>query len=33
VEAEEEFAPADLPALVRELVEDGPPERPIEVGV
>ncbi len=31
-EAEEEFAPADLPALVRALVENGPPERPIEVG-
>jgi len=31
-EAEEEFAPADLPALVRMLVESGPPERPIEVG-
>lgn len=30
--SEEEFAPADLPALVRALAEDGPPERPIEVG-
>ena len=30
--AEERFAPADLPALVRALAEDGPPERPIEVG-
>lgn len=30
--SEEEFAPADLPALVRALLEDGPPERPIEVG-
>ncbi len=27
------FAPADLPALVRRLVEQGPPERPVEVGV
>jgi 8-oxo-dGTP pyrophosphatase MutT (NUDIX family) len=32
-EAEETFAPTDLPELVRALVEDGPPERPIEVGV
>jgi 8-oxo-dGTP pyrophosphatase MutT (NUDIX family) len=31
-EAEEEFAPADLPALVRTLVDNGPPERPIVVG-
>jgi 8-oxo-dGTP pyrophosphatase MutT (NUDIX family) len=31
--AEETFAPTDLPALVRALLEDGPPERPIEVGV
>jgi 8-oxo-dGTP pyrophosphatase MutT (NUDIX family) len=29
----EEFAPADLPALVRRLVERGPPERPIRVGI
>lgn len=29
----EEFAPADLPALVRRLAEQGPPERPIRVGV
>ncbi|WP_166177902.1 NUDIX hydrolase [Rubrobacter tropicus] len=29
----EEFAPAELPALVRRLVEHGPPERPIEVGI
>jgi len=29
----EEFAPADLPALVRRLAERGPPERPIRVGV
>lgn len=29
---DEEFAPADLPALVRSLLRDGPPERPIEVG-
>jgi len=28
----EETAPADLPALVRRLVEDGPPARPVEVG-
>ena len=27
------LAPADLPALVRELVEYGPPRRQIEVGV
>ena len=27
-----EFAPTDLPTLVRALVEDGPPERPIRVG-
>lgn len=26
------FAPADLPALVGALVEDGPPERPTDVG-
>ncbi len=30
---EEEFAPADLPALVRGLLEEGPPERPVKVGV
>lgn len=29
----EEFAPADLPALVRRLAERGPPRRPIRVGV
>jgi 8-oxo-dGTP pyrophosphatase MutT (NUDIX family) len=29
----EELAPAGLPALVRELVEHGPPQSPIEVGV
>jgi 8-oxo-dGTP pyrophosphatase MutT (NUDIX family) len=29
----ERFAPADLPALVRELVEEGPPERPVVVGI
>ena len=28
----EEFAPADLPALVRRLVERGPPDRPFRVG-
>ena len=28
----EAFAPADLPALVRRLVERGPPERPLRVG-
>ncbi|MDQ3910219.1 MAG: NUDIX domain-containing protein [Actinomycetota bacterium] len=31
-EAEETFAPIDLPTLVRMLVEGGPPEQPIEVG-
>ncbi len=31
-EVEEEFAPAELPAFVRTLVEGGPPEQPIEVG-
>jgi 8-oxo-dGTP pyrophosphatase MutT (NUDIX family) len=31
--SDEEFAPADLPALVRNLVEEGPPERPVAVGV
>jgi 8-oxo-dGTP pyrophosphatase MutT (NUDIX family) len=30
---DERFAPADLPALVRSLVEEGPPEHPIAVGV
>jgi ADP-ribose pyrophosphatase YjhB (NUDIX family) len=30
--ADERFAPAKLPALVRKLVEEGPPERPITVG-
>ena len=29
---DERFAPATLPALVRELVEEGPPGRPIAVG-
>ncbi len=29
---EEEFAPAKLPMLVRALVENDPPEQPIEVG-
>ena len=29
----ERFAPANLPALVRELVEEGPPEYPVLVGV
>jgi 8-oxo-dGTP pyrophosphatase MutT (NUDIX family) len=28
----EEFAPADLPALVQRLVKSGPPERPLRVG-
>lgn len=32
-DTDEQFAPADLPALVRALVEQGPPERPLEVGV
>lgn len=31
-ESVEEFAPADLPTLVRALVENGPPEGPIRVG-
>ena len=31
--ATEEFAPEDLPALARRLVEYGPPENPLEVGV
>ena len=30
---DERFAPADLPVLVRALVELGPPERPVAVGV
>jgi 8-oxo-dGTP pyrophosphatase MutT (NUDIX family) len=30
---DERFAPADLPNLTRELVEKGPPERPVVVGV
>jgi 8-oxo-dGTP pyrophosphatase MutT (NUDIX family) len=30
-ESVEEFAPADLPTLVRALVENDPPERPIQV--
>jgi 8-oxo-dGTP pyrophosphatase MutT (NUDIX family) len=29
----EEFAPADLPVLVEQLIEQGPPEHPFEVGV
>jgi ADP-ribose pyrophosphatase YjhB (NUDIX family) len=29
----EPFAPRDLPALVRMLVEGGPPEEPVDVGV
>jgi 8-oxo-dGTP pyrophosphatase MutT (NUDIX family) len=29
---DERFAPANLPALVRELVEEGPPEHPVLVG-
>lgn len=29
----ERFAPTDLPALVRGLVEEGPPEHPVAVGV
>ncbi len=32
-DTDEEFAPADLPVLVRNLVEDGPPGRPVAVGV
>lgn len=31
-DTDEEFAPADLPALVKELVEKGPPAIPVEVG-
>jgi 8-oxo-dGTP pyrophosphatase MutT (NUDIX family) len=31
-DSDEEFAPADLPALMRGLVEQGPPGRPLEVG-
>jgi hypothetical protein len=30
---DQRFAPADLPALVKRLVEEGPPEHPIQVGV
>jgi 8-oxo-dGTP pyrophosphatase MutT (NUDIX family) len=29
---DEEFTPANLPMLVRALLENGPPEQPIEVG-
>ena len=29
----EEFAPADLPALVEQLIEQGPPEHPFEVRI
>lgn len=29
----EELAPAELPALLRALLEEGPPERPIKTGV
>ena len=29
----EGFAPADLPDLIRRLVEEGPPEEPVAVGV
>lgn len=32
-DSEEEFAPADLPELLSRLVEEGPPEHPIPVGV
>ena len=32
-EAEETFAPRRLPALLRELLRDGPPAEPIDVGV
>ena len=31
-ETADELAPADLPALAKELVENGPPPGPIEVG-
>ncbi len=31
--SDERFAPANLPVLVRELVEEGPPEHPVLVGV
>ena len=31
--ADELFAPRRLPALVRSLIEDGPPDRPVEVGL
>lgn len=30
--ATEQFAPVDLPALARRLVEHGPPDHPLEVG-
>jgi 8-oxo-dGTP pyrophosphatase MutT (NUDIX family) len=29
----DELAPEDLPALARELLKNGPPQKPIEVGV
>lgn len=29
----EEYAPADLPQLLSKLVEEGPPEHPVNVGV
>ena len=32
-EADETFAPGRLPRLVRDLVENGPPEGPIDAGV
>ena len=32
-DTDEEFAPADLPALVRKLLEEGPPEPAVAVGV
>jgi ADP-ribose pyrophosphatase YjhB (NUDIX family) len=31
--APEEFAPRSLPSLVRDLVENGPPSEPLDVGV
>jgi 8-oxo-dGTP pyrophosphatase MutT (NUDIX family) len=31
--SEETFAPSRLPALLRELLEDGPPTEPIDAGV
>lgn len=33
VESDESFAPTRLPELVRDLVENGPPSEPIDVGV